>query len=157
MDNINEKYDAAESSSSDETELYNEKNDAVIAPDSYYKDLTLRREVGGEERYDELFDKDKPKTYLWSVIALVLSLCSVLVSIFHWIGAVLAVAAIVFAVIARVKLGYFDTFTVIAIIASIFGVVFCVANVLLDIVMNGGLGIDISPNGNGTNQPPSDI
>jgi hypothetical protein len=149
MDNYeNEELGVIESD--EETEetksLYNEKNDAVIAPDSYYTDVALR-EQGGEERYYELFDKDKPKSYVWSVIALVLGICAAIVSVFHWIGLALAIGAVVFAAISRVKLGYFDTFTIIAIISAIFGIVFCVANIFYGILISGGAGVGTGTGG----------
>ena len=126
--------------------LYNEKNDAVIAPDSYYTEVALR-EQGNEDRYYELFDKDKPKSYVWSVVALVLGICAAVVSVFHWIGFALALGAVIFAAVARVKLGYFDTFTIIAIITAIFAVVFGVANVCYDLLISGGSGVGTGTGG----------
>ena len=59
---------------------------------------------------------------LWASLAL---------STLGWAGLILGVVAIVLAVIARVKMGYFNTYIIAALLCSIFGVVFSVASIVI--------------------------
>ena len=128
-----------------EKDLYNEKNNAVIAPESYYQDLTVRNTDGGEERYEELFSDKKPKSAVWSVISLVLGVLSVVWGLFGWHGMIFGILAIIMAVISRARLGYFDTFTVAGMILGIFGAVFGISRLLFYLVIEKGLFIGKEP------------
>ena len=128
-----------------ENDLYNEKNTAVIAPESYYQDLTVRRADSGEERYDELFSDKKPKSAVWSVLSLVFGVISVIWGIFGWHGMIFGIIAIAMAVISRIRLGYFDTVTVWGMICGIFGTVFGISRLLFYLVVEKGLFIGKEP------------
>ena len=103
--------------------LYNEKNDAIIAPDSYYLDKTEKND-DGEERYYEVIDDSKPKSKIFSVISLILGVASVLLGFTGWPALILGALAIVFSIVSRVKLGYFDTMGIAGLMLGIFGIVF---------------------------------
>ena len=83
--------------------LYNEKNDAVIAPDSYYADKT-EKEGDPDERYYEVMDDKKPKSKIFSVISLVFGIISVLLGFLGWPALVIGVLAVTLSVVSRVKL-----------------------------------------------------
>ena len=64
------------------------------------------------------------KTRAWSVVALVLSVLSILLCLVYWLGLFAGVFAVVCAIVSRRVLGYFDRISVAAIIISVFGIVF---------------------------------
>ena len=72
----------------------------------------------------------RPKTMGWSVAALVLGIVSVVCCCFGWASLILGVLAIVFAVISRRSLGYFDGMSIAGLILGIFGIVFGVAAII---------------------------
>lgn len=67
---------------------------------------------------------DRPKTILFSLAALLLAIASLIGGAFGFIGAILGGLAIVFAIVSRFHLGYFDPKSVIALILGIVGVIF---------------------------------
>ncbi|MBQ8380297.1 MAG: DUF4190 domain-containing protein [Clostridia bacterium] len=103
--------------------LYNEKNDSVIVPDSYYSDLTEIKK-NEEERYDEVFDSAKPRTLGWSIASMVLGIISVLYGFIGWVGLIIGAVAIALAIVSRVRLGYFNSMAIAGLLLGIFGVVF---------------------------------
>lgn len=90
-----------------------------------------------EERYEDVFDKNHPKTLGFSLVALILSIVSVMTSFFGAPGVVLGCAGLGFALFSRSRLGYFDRLAISAIMAGIFGVVFGTVGM---IVIHGPLG-----------------
>ncbi len=66
----------------------------------------------------------KSRSKAWSVAAFVVSILSITCCCLGWFGAVCGVLGVVFAVISRRSLGYFDGLSIAAIIVSIFGVAF---------------------------------
>lgn len=76
-------------------------------------------------------EKGKPKTLLWSMISLVLGILSMVLSPLGWAGLVVGAAAIAFAAIARVRMGFFNGLIIAALLCSIFGVVFAVASIII--------------------------
>ena len=69
----------------------------------------------------------KRKSRAWSVASLAVSVVSLICCCSHWVGAVLGAIAIVFAIISRRSIGYFDGLAIAGLIVGIFGVVFGVA------------------------------
>ncbi len=76
-------------------------------------------------------EKGKPKTLLWSIIALALGILSLILSPLGWAGLIIGIAAIVFAVVARIKMGFFNGFIIAALLCSIFGVIFSAASAII--------------------------
>ncbi|MBQ8879310.1 MAG: DUF4190 domain-containing protein [Clostridia bacterium] len=66
----------------------------------------------------------RSRSKAWSVVALILSILSVVCCCIDWFGVVCGVLALVFSIISRRSLGYFDGLSIAAIIVSIFGIVF---------------------------------
>ncbi|MBO5946399.1 MAG: DUF4190 domain-containing protein [Clostridia bacterium] len=98
-------------------------------------ETTALAEVKPDNEADRAFaivnEKGKPKTLIWSVSALVCGIVSLALSTLGWAGLILGVVAIVLAVIARVKMGYFNTYIIAALLCSIFGVVFSAASIVI--------------------------
>lgn len=116
----------------------NDERKTESAPESYYHDITTPP-AAGEDRYYEIFDKTKHKTRGFSVAAMTLGIISVLCCCFGWAGLVLGIAAIVFSVVSRVTLGYFDGMCIAGLILGIFGVVFGTSMVIMDILIVRGV------------------
>ena len=117
--------------------LYNEKNDAIIAPDSYYSEKEA--DFSEEERYYEIIDNSKPKTRAFSVVSLSLGIISILLCFVGWLGFILGAAAIALSIVSRVKLGYFDSMAVAGLILGIFGVVFGVFYIIFTMIFGPDL------------------
>ena len=60
----------------------------------------------------------------WSVASFVLSLISVICCCMWYISGILAVLGIIFAIVSRKNLGYFDGLGIAGLVLSIFGLVF---------------------------------
>lgn len=69
----------------------------------------------------------KHKTLLWSIGSFIISLISIALSFFGLPGAVVGIIGIVFAVLARKFLGFFNKFSLIGLFGGIFGFVIGVA------------------------------
>ena len=76
-------------------------------------------------------EKGKPKTLIWSITALVLGILSLILSPLGWAGLIVGVASVSVAVVARVKMGYFNGFIIAAILTSIFGIIFAAASIII--------------------------
>lgn len=72
----------------------------------------------------------KRKSRAWSVASLVVSIFSVICCCLPWPGIVLGALSIVFAVISRKNIGYFDGLAIAGLIVGIFGVVFNVTMII---------------------------
>ena len=66
----------------------------------------------------------KSRSKAWSVSALIVSILSLICCCFGWFGIICGVLGIVFAIISRRSIGYFDGLSIASIIVSIFGIVF---------------------------------
>ena len=73
----------------------------------------------------------KRATIAWSVAALVLSILSLLCCCFDWLGLGLGVLAIVFSIVSRKSLGYFDGLSVAALVVGIIGAVFGLSSIIM--------------------------
>ena len=98
-------------------------------------ETTALAEVKPDNEGDRAFaivnEKGKPKTLIWSVAALACAIISLILSTLGWAGLIVGVAALVLSVIARAKMGYFNTYIIAALLCSIFGVVFSVASIII--------------------------
>ena len=77
--------------------------------------------------FQTLMRNGKPKTLGWSVASMVIGILSVVCCVLGWSGLILGVAAVVFSIISRKQLGYFDGMSVAGLILGIFGFVFGVS------------------------------
>ncbi len=70
----------------------------------------------------------------WSIASLVCGILSIVCCCILWLPLVFAVLAIVFAVLARKSMGYFDGLALAGLICGIVGAVLALANGITDIV-----------------------
>ncbi len=73
--------------------------------------------------------KNKEQRRTWSVASVVLAALSILLLYFSWVSLVLGILSVGAALISRKNLGYFDKISLVALIISIFGVVFAVTGI----------------------------
>ena len=78
----------------------------------------------------------KPKSYGWSVAALLFGILSVITFFSGYAAVVFAVLSAVFAIISRKKLGYFDRICIGGLVLGIIGLVLGVAMILGNIFMS---------------------
>ena len=115
----------------------NEESTALITPDEASEENKLQLKVSGsKDRYYELFDKNKQKTMAWSVMSMIFGICSIICCCYGWLGLVLSVISIAFAVVSRVNLKYFDGMAIAGLIIGIFGLVFSLT-VLVSMIIVG--------------------
>ena len=70
----------------------------------------------------------------FAVASMILGIISIVCCCSYYVGLTAAVLSIVFAVVSRVRMGYFDGFAVAGLITGIIGVVFGVALLVVDLV-----------------------
>ena len=104
-------------------------NDGFENKDNNQNEETNNYQGYGEQDYafQTLMRNGRPKTLGWSVASMVVGILSVVCCFLGWSGLILGIAAIVFSVISRRQLGYFDGMSVAGLILGIFGFVFGVA------------------------------
>lgn len=102
----------------------NEKTSLAPVQESYFRDITVPDNKEKTDRYYEIFNKDKPKKMIWSIVSVVLAISSVVCCFFGWIGLIIGVIAVGFSLISRYSLKYFDMLSIIGLIVGIFGIVF---------------------------------
>ncbi len=81
-------------------------------------------ENGEEYAFQTIGRNGRPKTIVWSLASFIMGLIAVFTCFFGWSSLVLGALAIVFAIISRRMLGYFDGRSIAGLILGIFGVVF---------------------------------
>ena len=105
-----------------------EREDEFVAltphRESFYHDITEPVKKEETDRYYEIFNSEKPKKRIWSVISFAFAIISVILCFFGWIGFAVGFLAVIFSLISRRSLKYFDMLSIIGLIVGIFGVVF---------------------------------
>lgn len=92
-----------------------------------YEDKTGEPDGGesGEERYTfEALDGKGPRTRAWAIASLVLGIFSLLCCCLSWGAAAAGLLAVIFAVVSRRTLGYFDALSIVGLITGIVGIIF---------------------------------
>ena len=80
-----------------------------------------------EYAFQTLMRNGRPKTVAWSVASLIAGIVSVVCCSLGWTGIILGALAVIFAILSRRMLGYFDGMSIAGLILGIFGFVFGVA------------------------------
>ena len=76
------------------------------------------------------------KSRLWSVLALIAAVLSILLCYFAPVpGIVLGALAIALCIVSRLRIGYFDGFSIAALICAIFGIVFSISFIILSAIL----------------------
>ena len=73
------------------------------------------------------------RSFIWSLLSVLLSLLSVLLCSVYALGIALSVCAIAFAFISARRLGFFDKMALFGLIVAIFGAVFGIFAMVIDI------------------------
>lgn len=82
----------------------------------------------------------QPRTMIYSILSLVLGILSlVLCCCGGWFGLGLGVLAIVFSVVSRCHLGYFDGLSIAGLVLGIIGAVFGIAMIVLVSLLESGV------------------
>lgn len=76
-----------------------------------------------EYAYKTVID-GKGVSRIWSLVSLISAVLSVGLCFLPWLGLVFGILSVVFAVISRNNIGYFDTLGLAGLIVGIFGIVF---------------------------------
>ena len=79
---------------------------------------------GNNDPYNVFDKRGRRKNKGWSIASVALSALSFFTFIFGWSGLVFGLAGIILAIVSRVKLGYFNTWSIAGILVGIFGIVF---------------------------------
>ena len=86
------------------------------------------------EQYEEFYELPESiakRNRIWSVLSLLSAILSVLLCPFYYVSLPLAALAIIFAVIMRRSLGFFEQMSVIGLIIGIAGIVFSACSLTL--------------------------
>ncbi len=92
----------------------------------FYQDKTAE----GEELNLEELMPQKNNRRAWSVAALILSIASVLCCCLPVLGIILGVFSVLFVVVSRLNLGYFDKLSIGALIMGAFGIAFGISTLI---------------------------
>ena len=74
---------------------------------------------------------EKKNSRLYSVISVCLSALSIILEFIPWAALICGALGILFAILSRKNLGYFDNISLVGLIAGIFGTVFSVMGLIL--------------------------
>lgn len=88
-----------------------------------------------EYAYKTVMD-GKQASRIWSLISLIMAVLSVCLCFIPWAGLVLGLLAVVFSVVSRNNLGYFDNLGLVGLIVGIFGVVFGIGAFALEYIID---------------------
>ena len=80
---------------------------------------------------------DKKTRRTWSVVSLVLSILSIAFFWLSWLGLVFGVIAVVFALLSRKMLTYFDNISLASIFVGVFGIVFAMVGLIFGNLLSG--------------------
>lgn len=70
----------------------------------------------------------------FAIASMVLGIFSILCCCFNYVALIIAALSIIFAVVSRVRMGYFDGMAIAGLVLGIIGLVFAVAVTLVDLV-----------------------
>lgn len=87
-------------------------------------------EEGNDYLFKMVTNNGRRKTYGWSVAAMVSGIISVICCCTGYAGVIFGVAAIIFAIISRKNLGYFDGMAVAGLVLGIIGFVLGIALII---------------------------
>ncbi len=88
-------------------------------------------ETHSEYAFQTVTRSGKPKTIVWSLISLLCGISALITSVFGLPGIILGILAIIFAIVSRVVLGYFDGMLTFGFILGIHGLFIGAASIIL--------------------------
>ncbi len=90
-------------------------------------------ETKPEEECYTLPESVSARNRIWSVLSLIFAILSVALCPFYYVSFVLAVLAVVFSIVMRRSLGFFNRGAIVGLIIGIMGLVFSVCSFVVDI------------------------
>jgi hypothetical protein len=106
--------------------------------DKFENKYTSQTNEESEYAFQTVTRSGKPKTIGWSLASLICGIAALITSVFGWPGIVLGVLAIVFAVISRIVLGYFDGMLTFGFILGLHGIFIGIASIALIVNLGDG-------------------
>ena len=103
-----------------------------LPPESDKHAAYTRVDEESDFAYTIVTTNGKPKSLVWSVLALLVGIISVVLGFFGWAGVVTAIAGLVLSVLAWRLLGFFNVYILIGLISSIFGATLGAAFILAE-------------------------
>lgn len=125
----------------DENNTYKEPESAFEEEKDFdsgnYGEYNNRNRRFDEENdvYKTVTQNGRPKTMGWSVTSMVLGILSLVCCCFGWTGAIFGIGAIVFSIISKKTLGYFDGMSIAGLVCGIFGCVFGASIILTSLLL----------------------
>lgn len=99
--------------------------------EEFEKDPLSGEKIDSEYAYQTVTRSGKPKTVGWSLASLLCGIAAIITSVFGLPAIILGVLSIVFAVISRIVLGYFDGMLLFGFILGIHGIFIGTASIIL--------------------------
>jgi hypothetical protein len=102
--------------------------------------MNENNDFNGQEEY--VYKKvmlTKKNSRAWSVASITLSMASLILCPVYWLKIILSATSIVFALISRKNIGYFDGLSLAGLIVGIFGIVFGILGIVMtELLSNNG-------------------
>ena len=103
-----------------------------LPPESDKHAAYTRVDEESDFAYTIVTTNGKPKSLVWSVLALIIGILSVVLGFFGWAGVISAVVGLFLSILAWRLLGFFNLYILIGLISSIFGATLGVAFILAE-------------------------
>ena len=94
--------------------------------------MNENKDFNGQDEY--VYKKvmlTKKNSRAWSVASIALSLVSLILCPVYWLKIILSATSIVFALVSRKNIGYFDGLSLAGLIVGIFGIVFGILGIVM--------------------------
>ena len=106
--------------------FYNDYEDRLLATGNGEKienEPEEEKEKSETEEYYELPLALRSRSLIWSVVSFVLGALSLALCLFYYVGIPFAVAAVVFSMVSRRNLGFFEKYSIFGLILGLMGAV----------------------------------
>ena len=87
-----------------------------------------------EYAYKTVMD-GKGNSRVWSLVSLICAVFSVCLCFLPWLGLVFGILSLVFAIVSRNNIGYFDSLCLWGLIVGIFGIVFGIGTLAFEYIL----------------------
>lgn len=104
----------------------------------YNNDYNQQQNEAGSYAFQNVIDA-KSSNRGFAIASLVLGILSIVCCCLTYVGLAMAIMAVVFAIVSRGKMGYFDPLALTGLILGIIGVVFGISTVVTEILINTGM------------------
>ncbi len=112
-----------------------QNNDTFSENDFYQSEASANEDISGVVE-----NLSKPRSMIYSIVSLVTGIVSILICCCGgWFGLGLGTIAVVFSVVSRRHLGYFDGLSIAGLVLGICGAVFGAATVVAGFLIDSGI------------------